>query len=181
MTAVKLLTYADYVALPDDGKRYEILDGVLHVTPSPSRRHQRVVLTLATALEMHVRAHNLGEIDIAPFDVILSESNIVEPDIIFVSTDKLDTFSNRGFEGGPTLAIEVLSLSTARTDRTTKLAIYGRHGVAWYWIVDPERPLIDVYRLDATGYAPPQTFTRDRFVDLPPFPGLVLDPRVIWP
>ena len=181
MTAVKVLTYDDYVALPADGKRYEILDGALFVTAAPSRNHQRVVLTLASSLDAHVRAHNLGEVDIAPFDVILSDPNVVQPDIIFVATDRLPSFSSRGFEGAPTLAVEVLSPSTARVDRNTKLQIYARHGVPWYWIVDPESHAIDVYGLAGTSYRAPERFIADRLVDPPPFSGLRLDPLVIWP
>jgi Uma2 family endonuclease len=131
MMAVKVLTYADYAALPNDGKRYEILDGDLFVTAAPSRNHQRVVLTLASSLDAHVRANNLGEVDIAPFDVILSDPNVVQPDIIFVATDRMASFSSRGFEGAPTLAVEVLSASTVRVDRNAKLQIYARHGVPW--------------------------------------------------
>jgi Uma2 family endonuclease len=178
--AVKLLTYADYAALPSDGKRYEILDGVLFVTAAPGRRHQRVVLTLASALDAQVRADNSGEIDIAPFDVVLSEPNLVQPDIIFVGMDRLLSFSNRGFEGPPTLVVEVLSPSTARVDRNTKLQIYARHGVPYYWIVDPEARAIDVHVLDGASYRAPDRFA-DRLVGLPPFPGLRLDPQVLWP
>ena len=101
---VSVLTYADYLALPNDGKRYEILDGELFVTAAPSRQHQRVVLRLAAMLDAHVTAHSLGEVDIAPFDVILSDPNVVQPDIIFVATDRLPAFSDRGLEGAPTLA-----------------------------------------------------------------------------
>ena len=180
MTAVNLLTYDDYVALPNDGKRYEILDGELFVTAAPSRNHQRVVLTLAMSLEMHARSHNLGEVDIAPFDTILSDLNVAQPDIIFVAIDRMPSFSNRGFEGAPTLVIEVLSPSTARIDRNTKLQIYARHGVPYYWIVDPDTRAIDVHVRAGTSYRTPEHFA-DRLVDLPPFAGLTLDPRVIWP
>jgi Uma2 family endonuclease len=178
--AVKLLTYDDYAALPNDGKRYEILDGILYVTAAPSRNHQRVVLTLAMSLETHVRARNLGEVNIAPFDVILSDPNVVEPDIIFVATNRMSSFSNRGFEGAPTLVVEVLSPSTARVDQNTKLQIYARHGVPFYWIVDPEARVIDTYVLAESAYRTPQRFAGS-LVDLPPFSGLRLDPAVIWP
>ncbi|HEY7520792.1 MAG TPA: Uma2 family endonuclease [Methylomirabilota bacterium] len=180
MIAVKLLTYDDYAALPNDGKRYELLDGVLHVTAAPSRSHQRVVLRLAMSLETHVAANNLGEVDIAPFDVILSDPNVVEPDIIFVATDRMPSFSHRGFEGAPTLVVEVLSPSTARVDRNTKLQIYARHGVPYYWIVEPEARAIDVHTLAGLAYGEPERFA-NRLVDLPPFPGLTLDPFVVWP
>lgn len=180
MMAVKLLTYEDYAALPNDGKRYEILDGVLFVTAAPSRTHQRIVLTLAMSLETHVRTHNLGEVNIAPFDVILSDLNVVEPDIIFVATDRMSSFSNRGLEGAPTLVVEVLSPSTARVDQNTKLQIYARHGVPYYWIVEPEAHAIDVHVLAGSSYRTPQRFVDD-LVDLPPFSSLRLDPLVIWP
>lgn len=180
MMAVKLVTYADYVALPDDGKRYEILDGELVVTPAPSRKHQRVVLRLAALLDTHVTAHNLGEVDIAPFDVILSDPNVVQPDIIFVATDRLPSFSDRGFDGAPTLAVEVLSPSTARVDRHRKLEIYARHRVPWYWIADPEARTIDVHVLAGSSYRTPDQFSGDPLVDLPPFPCLRLDAAVLW-
>ena len=180
MLPVKVLTYADYAALPDDGKRYEVLDGRLCVTPAPGRKHQRVVLRLATLLDAHVTVNALGEVDIAPFDVVLGDRNVVQPDIIFVSTDQLPSFSHRGLEGAPTLAVEVLSPSTTRADRNTKLEIYARHGVPYYWIVDPDARAIDVHVRAGTSYRTPEHFA-DRLVDLPPFPGLTLDPRVIWP
>ena len=176
-----VLTYADYVVLPDDGKRYEILDGELFVTPAPGRPHQRVVMRLAGMLDGHVTARGLGEVDIAPFDVILSDPNIVQPDLMVVASDRTAGFSHRGFEGAPTLAVEVLSPSTGRIDRKTKLAIYARHGVPYYWIVDPVGRTIDVHRLTGSRYGRPTRFSGDRLGDLPPFPGLVLDPVALWP
>src|SRR5919109_1257924 len=155
MTAVNGLTYADYTTLPNDGKRYEILDGVLHVAATPGRTHQRVVLRLAGALDAHVTAHEVGEIEIAPFDVILSDPNVVEPDIIFVATERMP--------------------SSARIDRNTKLQIYGRHGVPYYWIVEPEERAIDVHFLAGSSYGTPARFVGD-LVDLAPFSGLRLDP-----
>jgi Uma2 family endonuclease len=180
MTTVKVvLTYEDYAALPNDGKRYEILDGELSVTAAPGRTHQGVVLRLASALHVHVTAHGLGEVYIAPFDVVLAETTIVQPDIIFVDRDHLAIFSQRGAEGAPTLAIEVLSPSTTRNDRTTKLQLYARYGVPYYWIVDPERHVIEVYRLAEGGYGTAATFG-DELTDVPPFDGLRLDPASLW-
>jgi Uma2 family endonuclease len=181
MPSVKvLLTYQDYAALPDDGKRYEILDGELSVTPAPGRTHQHVVLRLGAALDTHVTAHDLGEVYIAPFDVILAETTIVQPDIIFVANDRLAIFSERGAESAPTLAIEVLSPSTTRIDRSRKLQLYTRHGVPHYWIVDPERRVIEVYRLSAGVYEIPEMFADDNLADMPPFDGLRLDPASLW-
>jgi Uma2 family endonuclease len=181
MTSVKVvLTYQDYAALPNDGKRYEILDGELNVSPAPGRRHQAVLLRFAVALHAHVTARGLGEVYNAPFDVILAETTIVQPDLIFVANDRLAMFSERGAEGAPTLAIEVLSPSTIRTDRTTKLQLYARYGLPYFWIVDPERRLIEVYRLAGDVYDGPQTFGGDDLTDLPPLDGLRLDPTSLW-
>jgi Uma2 family endonuclease len=182
MVAVRVvLTFADYVALPNDGKRYEIHDGELSVTPAPGRTHQRVVLRLAMALDAHVTAHALGEVDIAPFDVVLNDPTIVQPDILFVAPDRSAAFSDRGFEGAPTLVVEVLSPSTAHIDRNTKLQLYARHAVPYYWIVDPLARTIDVHRMAAAAYGVPERFGGDILADLPPFPGLSLDPATIWP
>jgi len=180
MTNVKVvLTYRDYAALPNDGRRYEIHDGELSVTPAPGRTHQHVVLRLGAALDAHVFANSLGEVYIAPFDVILAETTIVQPDIVFVANERLAIFTERGAEGAPSLAIEVLSPSTAHIDRSTKLQLYVRSAVPYSWIVDPERRRIEVYRLVAGVYDGPETFDDD-LVDVPPFDGLRLNPTSLW-
>ncbi len=176
-----VLTYADYAALPNDGKRYEIHDGELSVTPAPGAKHQHVVLRLAAALDAHVAARALGKVYVAPFDVILSEPTIVQPDILFVGMDRVGAFSRRGLEGGPTLAVEVLSPSTASIDLGTKLQLYARHDVSFYWITDYDARAIDVYRLASGAYGTPVRLSGDGLVNLPPFPGLRLDPATLWP
>jgi Uma2 family endonuclease len=142
--------------------------------PRRGRRHQRVVLRLAGMLDAHVTTHDLGEVDIAPFDV-------VRPNILFVAADRSTAFSNRGFEGPPTLVVEVLSRWTAQIDRGTKLQLYARHRVPHYWIVDPDGRTIDVHLLAASAYGAPKRFSGDSLVALPPFPGLTLDPVGLWP
>jgi Uma2 family endonuclease len=190
MTGVKVvLTYEDYALLPDDGRRYEIHDGELSVTPAPGRRHQWVVVKLTGAIDAHVTAGDLGEVYVAPFDVILADTTIVQPDLTFVAKDRLGTLADRGVEGSPTLAVEVISPYTGRIDRSTKLNLYARFGVPYYWIVDPVARTIDVYRLGGTpagsartaaaAYTEPQRFS-DALADLPPFPGLTLDATSLW-
>jgi hypothetical protein len=128
MTNVRVvLTYRDYAALPDDGRRYEIHDGELSVTPAPGWTHQYVLLRLAAALHAHVSAHDLGEVYIAPFDVILADPTIVQPDITFVAKDRLAILSERGADGAPTLVVETLSRYTTHIDRNTKRQLYARH------------------------------------------------------
>ena len=136
------LTYQDYLALPNDGKRYEIHDGELSVTPAPNRDPQDVILALGATLRAHVLAGGLGKVYVAPFDVILSDTTVVQPDLIFVAADRAGIALYHGIEGAPTLAVEILSPSSIRTDRTTKHKLYARLGVPYYWIVDPKTRVI---------------------------------------
>jgi Uma2 family endonuclease len=182
MTAVRVvLTYEDYEALPDDGRRYEILDGELSVTPTPTFRHQQVLTGLLRALCAHVEANDLGEVVPAPITVVLTDTSIVQPDIVYLAKDQLSIVSARGIiDGAPTLAVEILSPSTARHDRQTKRALFERHGVPYYWIVDHDARAIDVHHAVDGVYGPPARFDGDALVDLPPFPGLRLDPAALW-
>jgi Uma2 family endonuclease len=174
-----LLTYSDYAALPDDGRRYELHQGELSVTPSPGLRHQRAVIALGSRLYDHVRARGLGEVLVAPTDCILSNVTVVQPDILYVATDRQAITSERGFEGAPTLVIEVLSPSTARLDRDRKMRLYAEHAVPYYWIVDPETRSIEAFALAGAEYALAGRLTSEPAA-LPPFNDLTLDPASIW-
>ena len=99
-----VLTYRDYAALPDDGRRYEIHEGELSVTPAPATKHQRLIRKLLVALDAYVSVRRLGEVFVAPYDVILSDTTVVQPDIVYVATDRLGLISERGIEGPPTLS-----------------------------------------------------------------------------
>jgi Uma2 family endonuclease len=131
------LTYEDYCRLPSDGKRYEIIDGELFVTPSPFRPHQRVVTRLTRYLSTFVEENELGEVFVAPFDVVFSRFDVVEPDLLYVSKGRLSVLTEKNVQGAPDLVVEVLSPSTAETDRTIKLKLYARYGVQEHWIIDP--------------------------------------------
>jgi Uma2 family endonuclease len=174
------LTYEDYVELPDDGRRYEILDGDLEATPSPTTVHQRVSRRLLRLLDDHVTEHELGEIFDAPTDVILANTTIVVPDLVFISAARASIVTRRAIEGAPDLIVEILSDSTARRDRTRKATLYARTGVPHYWLVDPDERVMDTYakgqrRYRRTGrYGGTETF---RSV---PFPDLTIDLRAIW-
>ena len=141
------LTYADYVTLPDDGRRYEILDGELAVSPSPTSRHQLGSHNLDVALSNWVRARGLGRMWAAPLDLILADTVVTQPDLIYVSKPRFAIVSRRGLEAAPDLVIEILSDSTASRDRGVKMRIYARHGIPCYWIVDPEACTLEVYSL----------------------------------
>lgn len=141
-------TYADYRHLPDDGLRYEVLDGELVVSPSPSRRHQQLSKRLQFELYKHVEVdHQLGEVYDAPFDVILADDNVLVPDLIYVARERQALFSQRGLDGAPDLVVEILSPSTRSRDLGVKRRIYARFGVRELWLVDPERDMVDVHRL----------------------------------
>ncbi len=145
------LTYEDYCLLPNDGKRYEIIDGELFVTPSPRFGHQIVVTRLTRHLSAFVEDNHLGLVFVSPFDVVFSQFDVVEPDILYVSKARTVVLTEKNVQGAPDLVIEVLSPTTARIDRTTKLKLYARFGVLEYWIVDPDGPSAEVYRREKEG------------------------------
>jgi Uma2 family endonuclease len=175
------LTYRDYAVLPDDGRRYEIHDGELSVTPAPSPQHQRCSANLFRLLDSHVRANGLGEVLYAPLDVILSDTAIVQPDLIYLAPDRRGAVSRRGIEGPPTLAVEILSPSTVSIDRVTKLHLYAHHGVPFFWLVDAEAQVIEAYRLAGARYALLLRASGPVPVELPPLTGLALIPASVWP
>ncbi len=145
------LNYKDYCLLPNDGKRYEIIDGELFVSPSPETLHQLIVTRLTIRLGQYIEQRHLGKIFTAPFDVILSHHDIVQPDVLYVSRARDSIVTDKNVQGAPNLVIEVLSKNTAEADRTTKLKLYARSGVAEYWIIDPKRPSAVIYRRQEAG------------------------------
>jgi Uma2 family endonuclease len=176
-----ILTYRDYEALPDDGRRYELHEGALSVTPAPGTRHQRISSALNSLLKGHVIAHGLGEVLYAPVDVILADSTIVQPDLVYVDPARAHLVSARGIEGPPTLAVEIVSPSTTSIDRITKHRLYRRFGVPHYWIVDPETRTIEAYALVEGEYRLAARALGDTPASLPPFPDLAFVPASLWP
>jgi Uma2 family endonuclease len=175
-----VLTYEDYCALPDDGRRYEIIEGELAVTRSPRRAHQRFSGNLFAILHAHVREHDLGEVDVAPFDVILETTSIVVPDLLFVSRDRLGIVSERGVEGAPDLIVEALSSGTARRDRVEKAQLYARHGVPHYWLADPDGRAIETFELTEGRYHRTGDLAGETNFTPSLFPGLTIPLRSLW-
>ena len=184
MTARTAWTYEDYAALPDDGKRYEIHDGELCEMAAPSLLHQIVSGNLNDVLRAHVKARRLGIVVYAPLDVILSarptETTVLQPDLVFVDPGRQSVLKMRGVEGAPTLAVEILSPSTAGIDRNRKRALYARYGVPYLWLVDPEARAIESYVLRAGAYALALRVSGTQPVDLLPFADLGLVPSTLW-
>ena len=141
-------TYDDFLRLPDDGVRYEIIDGVLYMTNAPDPEHQHAVVQIVVAIENLVRAGNLGVVYTAPIEVHLPGiAQPVQPDVLFVAQARRAIVKPKFIEGAPDLIVEVLSPSTNRLDRRIKFDAYERAGVREYWIVNPKLRSVEVYTL----------------------------------
>jgi Uma2 family endonuclease len=146
-------TYEDYKSLPEsETKRYELLEGELVMVPSPTPYHQGILRNLLRLLDEHVRSHRLGRVYPAPLDVVLSEHNVVQPDLLFISQERMDIIAEEAVCGAPNLVVEVLSEATRERDRAYKRTLYARHGVKEYWLVDPGTKIIEVLKLGKRGY-----------------------------
>jgi Uma2 family endonuclease len=142
------LTYEDLVALPDDGMRHELIDGEHYVTPAPAMPHQLILGNLHLLIATYVREQRIGVVMLAPFDVVFSRYDVVEPDLIYFSTVRFkEVVGNKNAQGPPNLAVEILSPSTRRRDEIIKRRLYERTGVEEYWVVDPELETVKVHRL----------------------------------
>lgn len=148
-TAKRPWTYDELQRLPDDGNRYEIIDGELYVTPSPRRSHQDVLGTLYYLMRDFLERHPVGKCTISPFDVILGPATVVVPDLVFVSTERLAISEERGMTAAPDLVVEVLSDSTWRRDFGVKFRLYESRGVREYWIIDPDERRVEIHVLES--------------------------------
>ena len=147
-------TYEDWLQLSDDGWQYEVVKGVLYMVPAPAPSHQRVCRRLMRTMDAFVEKCGLGEVFFAPLDVYLpGQETPVEPDLIFISTERLHFISDRGIEGAPDLVVEVLSPRSWWRDRRVKLPLYEETGVPECWLVDPQNNTIEVYGLRGNSYA----------------------------
>jgi Uma2 family endonuclease len=146
------LTYDDFLQFPEcDGLRHEIIDGVHYVTPCPSLRHQDLVGRLHLALGNHLAVRpGLGRVFLSPLDVIFTIHDIVEPDLLFVASDQLEIMTEKNIQGAPAIVVEVVSKTTRRHDERIKRELFDRGGVREYWIVDPERSQVQVYRREGS-------------------------------
>ena len=176
-----VLTYDDYCLLPNDRNRYEILDGELSVTPAPRTRHQSISSTFTGFLPTISWPTSLATSFLpAPTDLILAPTTIVQPDLIFVGSDRRHIVTERAIEGPPTLLIEILSPTTHRTDRLTKAQLYAKHQVPHYWLVDPDQRTIEAYELARDHYDLAAS-ARDAEVFAPSlFPGLSIQLSDLW-
>jgi Uma2 family endonuclease len=170
------LNYDDYLTFPDNDRiRKEIIDGELFMSPSPSTKHQSILRNLSFILFNFVKKNSLGEIFFAPFDIILSHINVVQPDIIFLSKQSYHLLTELNLQGAPELVIEILSPSTTKTDRIFKKDIYERFGVKEFWIVDPEKETVEIWQLKNQQFQLSFTFHKDQVLSSSMFKGLEID------
>jgi Uma2 family endonuclease len=176
------LTYDDFVLFPDDGKRHELIDGEHYVTPSPNTRHQRIVANLTGSLWSFLKETRIGEVFGAPLDVVFSDFDVVEPDVLFVSKERHAVLTAQNVRGAPDLVVEVGSPGTRRRDELTKHRLYERFGVAEYWVVGPEVDTIKVYRLAEGRYsrASELALAAGDVLTSPVLPGLTLPLSTIF-
>ncbi len=147
------LTYRDFLRFPDDGRRHELIDGEHYVTPSPNRKHQAVVSNLHYHIRAYLEREPRGRIFTAPFDVIFSFFDIVEPDLLYISHERAEKIlTHKHVRGAPDLVIEISSPSTRRRDELKKRRLYERCDVTEYWVVDPDIDAVRVYRRDGDRF-----------------------------
>ena len=159
--AVKL-TYDDFVLFPDDGKRHELIDGEHYVTPSPNTKHQRVAGSLHLLIGSWLEDHRIGQIFFAPYDVVFSEFDVVEPDLLYLSNERAaQVITPLHAKGVPELVIEIASKGTRKRDETIKRRLYERSGVSEYWVVDPVIDVIRLYRLETDRFGRPLELSRE--------------------
>jgi Uma2 family endonuclease len=171
------LTYDDFLLFPDDGKRHELIDGEHYVTASPNTKHQRVSGNLHWLIRSYLEGHPIGRIFYAPFDVVFSHFDVVEPDLLYMSNARAaEILTAQHVKGSPQLVIEIGSPSTRGRDETIKRRLYERSAVDEYWVVDPDVDLVRVYRRTGNRFARPTELSLEAgdVLTTPLLPGIQL-------
>jgi Uma2 family endonuclease len=146
------MTYEGLILLPDDGLRHEIIDGEHYVNASPVTKHQRIAYRIVLAIGIYLEDHPVGKLFFAPLDIVFSQYDVVEPDLLYISNERREIITTKNIQGSPDLLIEILSESNRKYDEVTKRALYERSGVGEYWVVDPRRDSIQIFRRNAAGF-----------------------------
>ena len=175
----KKYTYEDYLKTPKD-KRYELIDGELLMTPSPIPNHQRISGKLEFVVRKFVTENNLGEVFYAPCDVYLDDENVVQPDILFISKERLDIIGDKNIQSAPDIVIEIISENSVYRDMVQKKRLYARFGVKEYWIVIPEEKEVEVYILKDGAYQLYKTYTKVDILESPSLKGLKIGLKEIF-
>jgi Uma2 family endonuclease len=171
------LTYDDFLLFPDDGMRHELIDGEHYATPSPNTKHQTVSVTLTVLIGGWLEANPIGRLYHAPFDVVFSRFDVVEPDVLYLSNERAaEALTTQHVSGTPDLVVEIGSPGTRARDETLKRALYERSGVTEYWFVDPEIDVVRIYRRSGERFVRPMELSREAndVLTTPLLPGLEL-------
>lgn len=169
------LTYNDYCQIPPGHQRYELVGGAIRVVPSPSVSHQRVSKRLLLALAQWTESHGLGEVYSTPLDVVLSEYDVVQPDLVYVSKERSGIINEANIWGAPDLVVEILSSGTAKWDRDVKRQLYARFGVQELWLVDPQARRAEIATLRDGALLTSQVYCPGVTLASPLLPGFALD------
>jgi Uma2 family endonuclease len=171
------LTYDDFLLFPDDGQRHELIDGEHYVTSSPNTKHQRVSGNIHFLIREWLETHPIGRVFYAPFDVVFSNFDVVEPDLLYLSNERMaDVVTPQHVRGAPNLVIEIGSPGTRKRDETIKRGLYERSGVDEYWIVDSETDVVRVYGREGHAFGRVAELSREStdVLTTPLLPGLHL-------
>lgn len=179
MQTETLYTYDDYLKL-DDNNQYELIGGRLILVPAPRTIHQKIKLRLVWFITNFIRKNDLGELLDAPTDVILTEKDKPQPDILFVSKERMDIITEYNVQGAPDLVIEVLSPSTSNWDRVDKSRLYYNHGVKEYWIADPDGKFIEVFTSGEKNWNLFQAYSAEETLVSPLLSGLEIQLKDIF-
>jgi len=169
------LTVENYKLLPETGPRYQLIEGDLYMAPAPNRLHQDISRNLEFILLEYLKEHPIGTLYDAPFDVYLDETNVFQPDILFVSPERAHILTDAGAEGAPDFLVEILSPRTAKLDLENKRRQYARHGVDELWIIDPESRTVAIHRFAEKPDAPVRVAHGHDILTTPHFPGLEIE------
>ena len=173
-SAATKMNYDQLCLLPEDRNRYELFDGELVMTPSPAARHQEIVGKLHVLLAIYVQNNSLGKVYVAPLDAIFDPYNVLQPDILYVSRERVPEIVKERIQGAPDVVVEVLSPSTFYNDLRRKMTVYSQFGVQEYWIVDPEMQTIELYTRQGDKLRSATKFSSGETFESPLLPGFRL-------
>lgn len=168
-------TVEDYQHLPEsETKCYQLLGGNIVMAPAPTPYHQDISRNLVRLLDSHIEKHHLGKAYYAPIDVMFSNEDVVQPDILFISRERMNIIQENGLHGAPDLIVEIFSPATADRDRTYKRTLYARSRVLEYWLVDPDTQTIEVLTLGKKDYQRVGSYAQDQTLNSPLLSGLAV-------
>lgn len=174
------LTVHDYMQLPEDTKKTELIEGELFMSPSPLRFHQDILIRLSSMIWSYLQAKPIGKVYAAPFDVVLTDLNVFQPDVCYFSKARYTSLTKQGADGAPDLVIEILSPGSVKHDLGVKKEIYARTGVEEFWSVDPVKRTITVYQLSENSTTPRATLVEGKTLTTPLLPGLKIKVRDVF-